>query len=212
MNAYDYDLLPRAQRVMGWMFDTGMNFYGVELKHFYHMFLNSSVSKKIEVGSSSVIEGRSGRELAFDILEANGYQDLCKPEYYTLDRSQSYWLGWVLAYYQWVKGIPFSKITDEVGIDTYWNMYDKYHEMDITQFVDGVDEIRRRAQTESRLKRFRCYAGISQRQLAERSGVPLRTIQQYEQRAKDINKANVDYLVRMAKVLNCEVEMLLEEF
>lgn len=212
MNAYDYDLMPRAQVVLGSMFDTSMNFYGVKLGLFYHMFLNSALSSKIAAGVPSIIEGRSGRELAYDLLEYNGYTNLKKPEFYSHERSQSYWLGWSMAYYQWYKGIAFSQFTEHISIEAYWNMYDKYHEMDIAQFVDGVDAMRRKEQTESRLKRLRTYAMLSQKQLADKSGVPLRTIQQYEQKAKDINKANVDYIVRLSKTLNCGVEMLLEEW
>lgn len=48
---------------------------------------------------------------------------------------------------------------------------------------------------------------LSQRELAELSGVPVRTIQ-YEQRQKNINKAQ--YLVMLARVLCCAVEELLE--
>ncbi len=212
MNAYDYDLMPRAQVVLGSMFDTAMNFYGIKLDVFYHMFLNSVISTKFAAGNPSVIEGRSGRELVYALLEDCGYEDLKKPDFYPMGRSQSYWLGWAMAYYQWYKGIAFSQFTENISIDTYWNMYDKYHEMDIVQYVDGVDEIRRNAQTESRLKRLRTYAMLSQKQLADKSGVPLRTIQQYEQKAKDINKANVDYIIRLSRALNCGVEMLLEEW
>ncbi len=43
------------------------------------------------------------------------------------------------------------------------------------------------------------------------SGVPLRTIQQYEQRQKHINKAQAEYLVMLAKALCCEVDSLLEK-
>lgn len=212
MNAYDYELMPRAQKVMGSLFDTSIHFYGIKLDDFYDMFLNSSISKRIERGDSAIIEGHSGRELSYSLLESNGFQDLKKPEYYSIGRNKSYWLGWSMAYYQWYKGISFSRITDGVDIDVYWNMYEKYHEMDILQFVDRVDDIRRTAQTESNLKRLRSYARLSQSQLAAKSGVPIRTIQQYEQKAKDINKANVDYVVRLSRVLNCDVEMLLEEF
>lgn len=212
MNAYDYDLMPRAQKVMGSLFDTSINFYGIKLDDFYHMFLNSPISKKIERGDPAIIEGHSGRELSYSLLENNGFQNLEKPEYYSIGRNKSYWLGWTMAYYQWYKGISFSRITDGVDIDVYWNMYDKYHEMDVLQFVDRADVLRRNAQTESKLKRLRGYAKLSQSQLAEKSGVPIRTIQQYEQKAKDINRANVDYVVRLSKVLNCDVDMLLEEF
>jgi hypothetical protein len=40
--------------------------------------------------------------------------------------------------------------------------------------------------------------------------VPVRTIQQYEQRQKNINKAKAEYLVMLARVLNCPAEELIE--
>ena len=51
----------------------------------------------------------------------------------------------------------------------------------------------------------------AKRELADLSSVPVRTIQQYEQRQKNINKAQAEYLVALAKVLYCEVEDLMEK-
>ncbi len=42
------------------------------------------------------------------------------------------------------------------------------------------------------------------------SGVSLRSIQMYEQRQKDINKAQSDSIYRLAKSLGCTMEDLLE--
>ncbi len=145
MYAYDSDMVQRAQKVVGWMFDAGTNFYKVELHQFYRRFLDSPISKRLAVGDPFLIMGRSGRELAYDLMcEAGG--EVASPDYITLDRSREFWLGWSLAYYQWHKGIPYAMITSNVGIETYLEMYDKYHEMDVTQFVDGVDELRKRAE------------------------------------------------------------------
>lgn len=63
---------------------------------------------------------------------------------------------------------------------------------------------------ETNLKRIRTAKGYSQKQLAELSGVSLRAIQTYEQRQKDINKAQSDSLHRLAKALDCTMENLLE--
>ena len=52
--------------------------------------------------------------------------------------------------------------------------------------------------------------GLSQKDLAEQSGVPIRTIQQYEQRQKNINKASAEYIVALSKILFCSPEELLE--
>ncbi len=65
--------------------------------------------------------------------------------------------------------------------------------------------------SETNLKRIRTAHGCTQKDLAEMSGVSLRSIQMYEQRNKDINKAQSDSLYRLAKALGCAMEDLLEE-
>ena len=67
------------------------------------------------------------------------------------------------------------------------------------------------ASQETNLKCIRTAKGYSQKQLAEMSGVSLRSIQVYEQRREDINKAQSDSIFRLAKVLGCTMEDLLEE-
>jgi transcriptional regulator with XRE-family HTH domain len=92
-------------------------------------------------------------------------------------------------------------------------MYRKYHEMDVGQFVDGLDEMRADARMRqiTRLQEYRRRLQISQKELAEQSGVPLRTIQQYEQGQKNINHARVEYVIALSKILYCRPEDLLEE-
>lgn len=63
----------------------------------------------------------------------------------------------------------------------------------------------------SNLKNIRTASGLSQSQLAERSGVSLRMIQYYEQGYKDINKASIDTAFRLAVALKCRIEDLLEK-
>ena len=64
--------------------------------------------------------------------------------------------------------------------------------------------------TETSLKRIRTAYGLTQAELAKRSGVSLRSIQMYEQRNKDINKASVETVYGLARVLGCSVEDLIE--
>ena len=64
--------------------------------------------------------------------------------------------------------------------------------------------------TETNLKRIRTAYGLTQAELAKRSGVSLRSIQMYEQRNKDINKASVLTVHSLAKVLGCTIEDLIE--
>ena len=90
-------------------------------------------------------------------------------------------------------------------------MYAPYHEMDIRQFADKMNELYRAAKPETNLKTLRVLAGLSQSELAKLADVPLRTIQQYEQRQKDINKAQATTLLHFSRVLNCKMEDLLEK-
>ena len=83
--------------------------------------------------------------------------------------------------------------------------------MDIEHFVDKMNELYQAAKPETNLKILRLKAGLSQRELSELSDVPLRTIQQYEQRQKNINKAQAEYLIKLSQVLCCTVENLIEK-
>lgn len=62
----------------------------------------------------------------------------------------------------------------------------------------------------NKLKENRKKAGLSQKELSERSGVNIRTIQDYEQGRKSVNKAQGLTLYRLATVLNVTIEALLE--
>ena len=82
--------------------------------------------------------------------------------------------------------------------------------MDIRQLVDKMNEMYRKAKPDTNLKLLRQEAGLTQKELAKLCDIPVRTIQQYEQRQKNINKAQVEYLVVLSKELGCEVTALLE--
>ena len=89
-------------------------------------------------------------------------------------------------------------------------MYHPYHEMDISQFCDEMDRLYRMKYPERNLQRIRRSAHLSQRELAERSGVSARTIQELEQGRKDINRAGIDTLLPLAAALSVNVESLVE--
>ena len=133
-----------------------------------------------------------------------------KPSY-AYDRSPEYWIGWALAYYQWLTSLRFAEIEQAVSITEVRLLYTPYHEMDVRQFADKMNELYRAAKPETNLKAMRTLAGLSQSELAVQADVPVRTIQQYEQRQKDINKAQAETLLRLARALNCNVEDLMEK-
>lgn len=61
------------------------------------------------------------------------------------------------------------------------------------------------------LKTIRENKGISQKKLANLSGVNIQMIQHYEQGVRDINKAQAITVLKLAKALECNMENLINE-
>ncbi len=93
----------------------------------------------------------------------------------------------------------------------FLELYPTLHEADITKTADILDKKLHAYFSETNLKRYRTLIGYSQKELAEESGVSLRSIQMYEQKNKDINKASALTLLRLSKVLHCSMEDLIEK-
>ena len=211
MHAYDRVYLEKARTAMGRMLDFAVYDLKYDIEEFFALFLGSGVAARFEQGDFTLLVGKSGVELAYEVLEQSGIKyERVKPNY-TIDRSEEFWTGWALAYYQWKTSLNFAEIVQYIPIKEILALYSPYHEMDIRQFVDKMNELYKAAKPETSLKLFRQRAGLSQRELADDSGIPIRTLQQYEQRQKNINKAQAEYLVMISRVLGCEVLDLLEK-
>mgnify|MGYP002859921932 CR=1 FL=1 len=126
-------------------------------------------------------------------------------------KTQIYWTGWALAYYQWWANLSFKTIVERVPISDISNLYSPYHEMDIRQFCDKMNELISASKEKvTNLQKFRKIAGLTQKEFAKKIGISVRSVQQYEQRQKNINMASVQTVRNMATVLNCRIEDLLE--
>ena len=210
IRAYGQNYLDKAQTALGSMFDYAVHDLHYDMTAFFNLFLASGIASLFGSGDVKTIAGRSGIELAWEVLEKSGLRfDRTAPGV-RFDRSREYWAGWALAYFQWSTSMSFRDIIRCVPITNVVALYHPYHEMDIRQFCDHMAELIRQAQPETNLKRLRRIAGLSQGQLAKASGVPLRTIQQYEQRQKNINKAQAEYIFMLASVLNCTPAAIVE--
>lgn len=211
IHAYDKVYLDKARTGLGRMLDFAVYDLKYDIAEFFRLFIKSGVAAKFERGEFTILVGMSGVELAYEVLAQSDIQsERIKPNY-TVGRSKEFWTGWALAYYQWETAMSFAEIAHYIPIEDVMALYSPYHEMDIRQFVDKMNELYAVAKPDTNLKRMRQRAGLSQRQLAELSGIPVRTIQQYEQRQKNINKAQAEYLVVLSKVLCCKVDDLMEK-
>lgn len=209
--AYQETYLSKAQAALGDAFDYAINTCRIPGSDFIKIFTASSVSRRIENGEPAYLAGKSGIEIASDVvLETTGKQLEAAPQEH-FGRSREYWIGWAICYYQWYSARSYSDIFKVLSYEDLANMYHTLHEADITKFVDIADEKIREHFKDTNLKRIRSSYGCTQAELAKRSGVTLRSIQMYEQRNKDINKASADALYRISRVLGCSMESLLEK-
>jgi len=210
MRAYKEIYLNHAAKSLGSMVDYAVNDCKMDGGQFLHMFISSGLAEQFERGNPKVLAGMSGIELAMQAIEAvTGAKPNVEPS--ELDfRTEEYWAGWALAQYQWYTAMSFSAILRFLPLDDILRMYPTMHEADITKFYATADEIRTRELPQTNLKRIRESVGLSQSQLADQAEVSLRSIQMYEQRNKDINKAQAITLAKIARVLSCDVEDLLE--
>jgi DNA-binding transcriptional regulator YiaG len=210
IHAYDEIYMPLARKNLASMLDYAVHDLNFNIADFFDLFLSSEYSKRFELGDFTVLAGMSGYELTIRVIEE--YENLYMyPEPSgTIDRSEEYWLGYYLAYYQWYTGKRFKDIIRYVSIDELILLYSPYHEMDVMHFVDKVNEIINERKDTSNIKRIRISRGITQKELGELCEIPTRTIQRYEQRQKDINKASAFTLYILSKILCCEIIDLLE--
>lgn len=209
-HAYQEIYLSKAQSVLGDAFDYAVNTCDISGSDFVKMFIVSSVSKRMEHGEPAFLAGKSGIEIVGDVIAETMGKELLIEHKEHFGRSKEYWIGWAVAYYQWWSGRKYSDIFKVLSFEELQKMYYTLHEADISKFVDIADARMKEYFPTTNLKRIRTAYGCTQAELAKRSGVSLRSIQMYEQRNKDINKASVDTIYRIAKVLGCTMEDLVE--
>lgn len=210
IHAYNELYLNDAKKTLAAMFDYAVNDCRFNIDKFASYFVKTGYAKQFEIGNPGVISGMSGVELAnkiiYKVFQEENDTDASHPVYKTIE----YWAGWVLADYQWYSAYRFQDIFDKIKMSEIVKMYSVYHEMDITRFYDRMDNIMNTEIPVTRLKRIREAAGLSQSELAKTSGVSLRSIQMYEQKKNDIDKAQGQILYKLAVTLGCSIEDLLE--
>ena len=211
IHAYQEIYLSNAQAALGDAFDYAITSCNIPGDDFVKLFCGSSISQRMENGEPSLIAGKSGIEIAIDIVsETTGKHLDVQPEEH-MERSAEYWIGWAVAYYQWFSSRRYNDIFKVLSYDALHKMYYTLHEADVTKFVDIANVKIREFFKDTNLKRIRTLYGCSQAGLARFSGVTLRAIQMYEHRHKDINKASAEALYSIAKVLGCSMEDLIEK-
>ena len=210
IRSYDESYVGSAQNILGHMVDFAVMSLGLDPDTFWNAFAVSPASVQFAGGNPKYVAGMNGCELARQVLDETHMPYSDQEDVMYLDRSPEYWAGWALAYYQWYSSNSFLEILSAIPLSRIIGMYPIYHEMDIQQFVDHMDELMDEAYPITRLKARRQNCGLSQSQLAASSGVALRQIQLFEQRQRDINNAAAITLLQLSRALHCRMEDLME--
>ena len=210
-HAYSESYLSDAKDRLSQFFDYLINDCGMKADWVASIFLSSGYAEQFERGNPAILAGMSGIELARVVVEATYKKKKLPVPRYTEGLSPEYWAGWALAEYQWHSGKRFKDIFEHVKMSEIIPMYSVYHEMDVSKFIETMDEKCATALPECRLKKLRESRGLSQAELAKISGVSLRSIQMYEQRVNDIDKAQAQTIYKLSRVIGCSMEDLLEK-
>ena len=109
----------------------------------------------------------------------------------------------MLAYYQWHSSRTFSEILSFIGRKDLQRMYPAYHTASEEKTVDELEALLQRRGSVSRLQMYRKRLGLSQQELSEKSGVNLRTLQEYEVGRKDLRRAAAGTVLSLSRALWC---------
>ena len=210
MYAYDEIYLNDAMRNLGEAFDYSATVLNISMDDFLDMFIISGIAEQFADGVPKFVSGLAGTELVWEVLSrVNRNVDFPSPQT-EYNYSPEYWCGWILAFYQWNTKKSFKEIKKYLPMSEIYKLYPTLHEASEEKFIDVANSILERKNLPTKLQTVRKAVGLTQKELSEKSGVTLRMIQQYEQRAKVINKATASNLFALAQVLGCKAEDLLE--
>ena len=210
-HAYQKFYLNDAQHNLGVMFDYSVRVLNYDADKFFLYFIQSQIAQKFEHANPKYIAGLSGIELCERVLLKMGEQ-IPFTDNALIQEGKEFWLGWIMAYYQWNKNKSYAWLFDRgLSLSEVIRMY-ILHEADVSAFTEAADRIIQMDdfRKESTLRRLRTYYNLTQKQLSEQSGVSLRMIQLYEQGQNDLKKAQAQVVLALADTLHCGVQELLE--
>ena len=128
MHLYEAQYLETAQDALGEAIDFAVNALDLDADYFLRLFIRSGYAEDFERGDPRVLFGMSGTELVEHVLLE------CDLGLSETDSQESdsygawYWVGWVLAYYQWETALPFERIREFLSLNDIILLYEPLHE------------------------------------------------------------------------------------
>lgn len=178
-----------------------------DLDAFWQLFLRSRVSIGIENGNPKYIAGMSGVELAQIVMEEVDYNtDFPEPSWNS-NRSDIYWCGWVLAYYQWYCSLSFKIISEKLTLRMLRKMYGTLHEADIHKCIDVLDNMAI-INVRHTVREWRQIRNWTQNELAQRAKVDISQIQRLEYGERKLENMTLKAALNIANALGVRIEQI----
>ncbi len=205
--AYDEMYLEGAMTRLGDMLEYACLDCGYDPDCFWKMFIYSGLARRFGTGDVSVIAGKSGPELAYMVLGDVDYVCDFPIPIWRENRSDIYWSGWVLAYYQWYSARPFYEIWESISIRTIRKMYPTMHEADIMKAVEEMSGLMKVRQKRP-VQELRLINGMTQSELAEAAHMTVAQLQRIEYGERKVENLSLKTALALAKALGVEADEL----
>ena len=209
--AYNKIYLDDAIDCLGEALEYVSNACQINTNIFMDMFIASGIATRFEDGEPAIVSGTSGSELVRKVVEGCGLNISFPPALIDYENASfEFCCGQLLAYIQWYSGKRFSDILKNISLDDLEDYVQKFVETNMDGKEQIAKEILSGFNESVRIQTLRKRCGYSQRQLAEAAHVNIRTLQQYEIKSMDINKAAASTVLELSRTMGCTIEDLME--
>ena len=200
-----------AEQILAEMFAYIINDCHVNGDWFAKLFVRSGYAGKFEKKDTSFFNEKSGVEIADEILKKTDQQKFIAKANTTDENSAPFWCGRALAMFQKKSKQHYKDIFSYLLVEDLLEDFDEYKHLDEEALFAQLEKMYNQAQNLTKLKKLREQKELSRAQLADCSGVNVRSIRLYEQRQVDINKAQAQTLLKLSQALGCRIEDILEK-
>ena len=209
---YSAEELPHTIRTLGKAFEFAEKCLPDGAAGFYRRFVDSAAAASCSGPDAHPALGASAIVLVLDVNEGASIDTLLMNEkrLSKQDVGRLRWEAELACRYQWETGLPFPAVYRTLTEERLRALHADHAELPPAEVVQKISVLETHESTATNLARIRRERGLSQAGLAKASGVTLRSIQQYEQRKKDISHAQARSVLALAQALSCTMEELLE--
>lgn len=207
MYAYDESYVEGAMIRLGDMIEYACLDMKYDPDSFFKMFIMSGIARRFEIGDVSIIAGRSGPELAQMIFTSVEHVIDFKEPTWREYRSDLYWCGWVLAYFQWYEKKTYKEIWNAISIRMMQKMYPTLHEADISKTVDIMCSMLL-PKKKSQVQTLRLIRGMTQQELADEAHMTVSQLQRLEYGERKVEKLSLKTALALAEALGVDVSEL----